>query len=56
MIFRTWMFGPVWVLTFLALPLIGWSRVYRNRHNWTQVVAGGIMGISVTLIVLALAR
>ncbi len=52
--FLTWMFGPVWALTFLALPLIGWARVYRKRHTWVQVVAGGIVGTSVTLIVLAL--
>lgn len=54
--FLTWMFGPVWALTFLALPLIGWARVYRKRHNWAQVAAGGIVGISVTWIVLALVQ
>jgi hypothetical protein len=53
--FLTWMFGPVWALTFLALPLIGWARVYRKRHNWAQVAVGGIVGASVTLIVLAMA-
>ena len=53
--FLTWMFCPVWALAFLALPLIGWARVYRKRHNWAQVWAGGIVGASVTLIVLALA-
>jgi len=47
--FLTWVFGPVWGLTFLALPLIGWARVYRKRHNWAQVAAGGIVGTSVTL-------
>ena len=52
--FLTWMFGPAWALTFLALPLIGWARVYRKRHNWAQVAAGGIVGVSVTWIVLAL--
>ena len=54
--FLTWMFGPVWALTFLALPLIGWARVYRKRHNRAQVVAGGIAGISVTWIVLMLVQ
>lgn len=53
--FLTWMFSPVWALAFLALPFIGWARVYRKRHNWAQVWAGGIVGASVTLIVLALA-
>lgn len=52
--FLTWTFGPVWALTFLALPLIGWARVYRKRHNWSQVWAGGAAGAVVTLIVLAL--
>lgn len=52
--FLTWMFGLPWTLTFLALPLIGWARVYRKRHNWPQVAAGGIVGASITWIVLAL--
>jgi hypothetical protein len=50
--FLTWTFGPTWAVTFLALPLIGWARVYRKRHNWAQVAAGGAVGASVTLIVL----
>ena len=53
--FLTWMFSPVWALAFLALPLIGWARVYRKRHNWLQVTVGGIVGASVTWIVMALA-
>ncbi len=52
--FLTWTFGPVWALTFLALPLIGWARVHRKRHSWAQVWAGGIVGAVVTLIVLVL--
>ena len=52
--FLTWVFGPVWALAFLAVPLIGWARVHRQRHNWAQVAAGGIVGVSVTWIVLAL--
>lgn len=52
--FLTWMFGLPWALTFLALPLIGWARVYRKRHNWAQVAAGGFVGASITWIVLAL--
>ena len=50
----TWLFGPAWALTFLAIPLVGWARVYRQRHNWAQVAVGGIVGVSVTWIVLAL--
>lgn len=52
--FLTWMYGPAWTLTFLALPMIGWARVYRKRHNWAQVWVGGAVGAVVTLIVLAL--
>jgi len=51
----TWLFGPAWALTFLAIPLVGWARVFRRRHNWAQVAVGGIVGASVTLIVLAAA-
>ncbi len=52
--FLTWTFGPVWVLTFLALPLVGWARVHRKRHTWAQVAAGGIVGAGVTITVLAI--
>jgi cytochrome c-type biogenesis protein len=37
------------------IPLVGWARVYRRRHTWAQVAAGGIVGASVTLTVLAIA-
>lgn len=52
--FLTWMFGPVFSLAFLALPIIGWARVYRKRHSWAQVAAGGVVSVLVTWIVLAL--
>ena len=51
----TWLFGPVWALTFLAVPLVGWARVHRRRHTWAQVAAGGLVGTAVTTLVLALA-
>lgn len=54
--FLTSVFGLAWAWTFLAVPLIGWARVYRKRHNWAQVVAGGFVGACVTWIVLALAQ
>lgn len=53
--FLTWMIAPAWAWAFLALPLIGWARVHRKRHNWAQVAAGGLVGAAVTWIVLALA-
>jgi len=51
----TWRFGPVWALAFLAVLLVGWARVHRQRHTWTQVIAGGLVGAAVTTLVLALA-
>jgi len=51
----TWFFGPIWALTFLAVPLVGWARVHRRRHTWTQVIVGGVVGAAVTLAVLSLA-
>ncbi len=51
----TWLFGPAWALTFLAVPLVGWARVHRRRHTWAQVVVGGLVGTAVTTLILALA-
>ena len=51
----TWLFGPAWAVTFLALPLVGWARVHRRRHTWAQVAAGGLVGAVVTTAVLAVA-
>lgn len=50
--FLTWTFGFAWALSFLAIPIVGWARVYRQRHTWAQVVAGGLVGATVTLSVL----
>ena len=51
----TWLFGPAWMVTFLALPLVGWARVHRRRHTWAQVAVGGLVGAVVTTAVLAVA-
>lgn len=55
--------GLVALLTLLAgtafwpaialLPLVGWSRVTLQRHTWSQVAAGALVGVS-TLLVAAL--
>ena len=38
-------YGP-WLLTaFLALPLIGWSRVILRDHTPAQEAAGAIVGV-----------
>jgi len=51
----TWLFGPIWALAFLAVPLVGWARVHRKRHSWAQVAVGGLVGALVTSAVLAVA-
>ena len=51
----TWLFGPAWALSFLAVPLVGWARVHRRRHTWLQVAVGGLVGALVTSVVLAVA-
>ncbi len=51
----TWFFGPIWACSFLAVLLVGWARVYRRRHTWLQVAAGGLVGALVTTAVLAVA-
>ena len=48
------LFGSQWLLSFLAVPLVGWARVVRRRHNWMQVVAGALVGSLVTAVVLFL--
>ncbi|HIE38568.1 MAG TPA: hypothetical protein EYH30_09040 [Anaerolineales bacterium] len=51
----TFLFGPAWALSFLAVPLVGWARVHRRRHTWAQVAVGGLVGALVTTAVLAVA-
>lgn len=34
--FSAWVFWPL----FLAVPLIGWSRIYLKKHTLLQVIAG----------------
>jgi len=47
-------FGPgVW-WTFLALPLVAWARLHRKKHTPTQLLAGALLGVSVTAGVLTL--
>lgn len=40
----------------MLIPLVGWSRVYLRRHDVLQVVAGGLLGVIVTLMVFAWLR
>lgn len=38
-------YGPPFLLTFLALPVIGWSRLALRDHTAAQVTAGALLGV-----------
>jgi membrane-associated phospholipid phosphatase len=38
----------------LAIPLVGWARVRLNRYTPAQVLAGMLVGIGITLVLLHL--
>jgi hypothetical protein len=42
---------PTWFWwTFLSVPLVIWSRVYRGRHTLGQGLAGALAGIALTVL------
>lgn len=45
-------YGAVMLPTFLLLILVSWSRVVLRRHTVLQVVAGSLVSIALTLLVL----
>ena len=45
-------YGAVMLPTFLLLILVSWSRVILRRHTVLQVVAGSLVSIALTLLVL----
>ncbi len=45
-------YGAVMLPTFLLLVLVSWSRVVLRRHTVLQVVAGSLVSIALTLLVL----
>ena len=51
-----WLFGGRWCPAFAVALLVGYSRVYRGVHFPADVVAGGILGILISLAVLELYR
>ena len=53
-IFIVALFGPVAAPVFLLIPLVAWSRIRRNRHEFTQTIAGSLAGIIYTLTALYL--
>lgn len=35
--------SPVWLVGLLALPIIGWARVYLKEHTITEVLVGAVV-------------
>lgn len=48
------LYGPVWLLAFLPVAAIGWSRVVLRDHTIAQVIAGVPIGILAALPLLLL--
>ncbi len=44
-------FGPVYILSFILVPLVSWARIKTHNHTKRQTVIGAAMGILITLIV-----
>jgi membrane-associated phospholipid phosphatase len=38
-------FGPWWLVSFLAVAAIGWSRIFLRSHTLSQVVVGVALGV-----------
>lgn len=44
--------NPLWYLLILLVPLVGWARVYRERHTVVQALYGAIFAGLTTIIVI----
>ena len=47
-------YGGVFVLSFLIVPLVSWARIKTHNHTKQQTVIGAIIGITITTIVYAI--
>ena len=36
---------------FLAIPIVGWARVRRRAHSWSEIAAGFLLGVSVPTLI-----
>jgi membrane-associated phospholipid phosphatase len=50
----TVLYGGVMLPVFVLLVLVSWSRVALRRHTVTQVIAGSLVGIALSLVILKL--
>lgn len=44
-------FGPLYIISFVLVPLVAWARIKTHNHTKSQTVIGAAMGILITLIV-----
>lgn len=44
------LYGPLYLLLLVLIPLIGWSRFKIKRHTVKEMVVGGSLGISLTVV------
>ncbi|HEX4714557.1 MAG TPA: phosphatase PAP2 family protein [Ktedonobacteraceae bacterium] len=50
----TALYGAIMLPTFALLVLVGWSRVVLRRHTPLQVIAGSLLGITLSAVILKL--
>jgi membrane-associated phospholipid phosphatase len=50
----TVLYGAIMLPSFVLLALVGWSRVVLRRHTIAQVVAGSLVSIALSLLILKL--
>ena len=43
--------NPIFIVTFLFLPLVAWSRIKLKRHTYSQVIVAGIFGFFLPVII-----
>lgn len=44
-------FGPLYIISFVLVPLVAWARIKTHNHTKSQTIIGAAMGILITLIV-----
>lgn len=47
--FLALMFSPWWLLAFVILPLVAWSRLRLHHHSPVEVLLGSVVGIGITI-------
>lgn len=50
------LYGGIFSLSLIAIPLVGWARIKLGRHSWSEVVSGTLSGISMVLVFYFLAK